>query len=66
MTAELNEMVQYADAVATRSYLASGSPPIVDFMRFEHRYRSPSNDYDALFSVPRGTTTSASRRRTFL
>jgi hypothetical protein len=48
------DMLHHTDPVAARSYLASGSPPIVDFTRFEDRYRSPSSDYDALLSVSRG------------
>lgn len=48
------DILHHADPVATRSYLACGSPPIVDFTRFEDRYRSPSSDYDALLSVSRG------------
>jgi len=39
-----------------RPYLAPGSPPIVDFTKFEDRYRSGSHsgDYDSIISVSKG------------
>jgi len=52
--------------VATCSYLVSGRPPIVDFTRFEDRYQSPSNDYDALFSVSKGKKKNDYKCHTFL
>ena len=62
--AQMDILHHHTDPVATRSYLASGSPPIVDFTRFEDRYRSPSNDYDSLFSVSKGKKVDSERKAT--
>ena len=43
-----------ADPDFARGYLASGSPPLVDFTRFEDRYRSPSSDYNGLITISNG------------
>jgi hypothetical protein len=58
------DILRHADPVATRSYLASGSPPIVDFTKFEDRYRSPSGDYNSLLSISRGNKNDNERKAT--
>jgi len=48
------DVLHHTDPVAPGHYLAPGSPPIVDFTKFEDRYRSPSSDYDSMLSVSEG------------
>lgn len=48
------DMWHRADSHAARFCHASGSPPIVDFTRFEDRYRGSSRDYDGLLAVSNG------------
>jgi len=49
------------DSFAPRSCLASGSPPIVDFTRFEDRYRGSGRDYDGLLTASRESRSDAGK-----
>lgn len=57
------ENAQMGDSFASRSCLASGSPPIVDFTRFEDRYRGSGRDYDGLLTASRESRSGTGKRK---